>query len=91
MLIIFPMIIFNWGMGSVTLFIVSMVLFFIWLRALIRKKIVFGQTNYMFYLFLVAFASICFRFWVAPEVRFANGTFVVLFISSLLLGSKIGI
>ena len=88
MLIFFPMIMFNWGMGSVTLLIVSSVLFLIWLRALFRKRVLFSQTNYMFYLFLVAFASICFWFFVAPEVRFANGIFIVLFISSLLLVKK---
>lgn len=88
MLIFFPMIMFNWGMGSVTLFIISTVLFLVWLRALIRKKVLFSQTNYMFYLFLVAFASVCFWFFVAPEVRFANGIFIVLFISSLLLVKK---
>ena len=88
MLIFFPMIMFNWGMGSVTLFIISIVLFLVWLRALIRKKVLFSQTNYMFYLFLVAFASVCFWFFVAPEVRFANGIFIVLFISSLLLVKK---
>ena len=88
MLILFPMIMFNWGMGSITLFIISIILFFVWLRALIRKKVFFNQTNYMFYLFLVAFASVCFWFFVAPEVRFANGIFIVLFISSLLLVKK---
>lgn len=88
MLILFPMIMFNWGMGSITLFIISTLLFLIWLRALIRKKVLFSQTNYMFYLFLVAFASVCFWFFVAPEVRFANGIFIVLFISSLLLVKK---
>ncbi len=89
MLILFPMIMFNWGMGSVTLFVTSMALFLVWLRALIRKKVLFSQTNYVFYLFLAAFASICFWFFVAPEVRFANGIFIVLFISSLLLVKKV--
>ena len=88
MLIFFPMIMFNWGMGSIMLFTVSVALFVIWLRALFRKKGLFEQTSYMFYLFLVALASIIFWFFVAPEVRFANGIFIVLFVSSLLLVKK---
>ena len=88
MLLFFPMIMFNWGMGSVTLFILSISLLIVWIRALYRKKVLFEQTNYMFYLFLAAFASICFWFFVAPEVRFANGIFIVLFISALLLVRK---
>ena len=85
MLIFFPMIMFNWGMGSVTLFIISTLLFIVWLRALFRQKRLFEKTSYLFCLFLVALVSICFWFFVAPEVRFANGIFIVLFISSLLL------
>ncbi len=88
MLVFFPMIMFNWGMGSLTLFILSGIMFIIWLRALFRQKSLFVKTSYIFYLFLVALASICFWFFVAPEVRFANGIFIVLFISSLLLLKK---
>ena len=85
MLIFFPMIMFNWGMGSLTLSILSSLLFIIWLRALLQQKGLFDKTSYIFYLFLVALASICFWFFVAPEVRFANGIFIILFISALLL------
>ena len=71
----------------VTLFILGIGLFIVWLRALFRKKGLFDKTNYIFYLLLVSFASICFWFFVAPEVRFANGIFIIFFISSLFINS----
>ncbi len=84
-LLLLPMIMFNWGIGSVNLLILGILFFIVWLRALFRQKGLFYKTNYLFYLLLVAVASICFWFIVAPEVRFANGIFIVFFITSLLL------
>lgn len=84
-LIFFPMILFNWGIGSITLFVLGIAFFGIWLRAMFIQKELFSKTNYIFYILLVAFASICFWFFVAPEVRFANGIFIIFFISALLL------
>lgn len=84
-LIFVPMVIFNWGMGSVTLFILSICLFVVWLRAVFKHKGVWEKTSYLFCLQLVGLASILFWFFVAPEVRFANGSFIVYFIASLLL------
>ena len=84
-LIFVPMIIFNWGMGSVTLFILGFCLFFVWLRAVFVHKGVWKKSIYIFCLFLVGLVSILFWFFVAPEVRFANGSFIVFFCSSLLL------
>lgn len=85
LLIFFPIILLNWGMGSVTLFSVGSVLFIVWLRALFIQNNLFNKSNYVFYLLLVSFASICFWFFVAPEVRFANGVFILYFTSALLL------
>ena len=88
MLIVFPMIMFNWGMGSITLFVLGNLFLIVWLRALFKQKGLFENSNYLFYLFLVAFASICFWFFVAPEVRFANGVFIIFFASSFLMVKK---
>ena len=84
-LIFVPMVIFNWGMGSVTLSVLSVCLFFVWLRAVFRHEGVWKKTSYLLCLQLVGLASILFWFFVAPEVRFANGSFIVYFIASLLL------
>ncbi len=85
LLILFPMTMFNWGIGSVDLFILGTIFFLVWLRALFKQKGLFYKTKYLFYLLLVAVASIYFWITVAPEVRFANGIFIVFFITSLLL------
>lgn len=86
-LIFFPMIIFNWGMGSVTLFVLSLMLFILWLRAVFlhRDRGVFEKTKYLFLVQLVGLACILFWFFVAPEVRFANGSFIIYAVSNLLL------
>ena len=76
---------FNWGMGSVTLFTIGSLMFIIWLRALFKQNGLFNRTNYLFYLLLVTIASIAFWFFVAPEVRFANGIFIIFFITALLM------
>ena len=85
LLIFFPITMFNWGMGSITLLVISALLVLAWLRALFRQKNLFVQTDKLFYLLLVDAASILFWFLVAPEVRFANGLFIILFIVSLMM------
>ena len=65
-LLLLPMIMFNWGIGSVNLLILGILFFIVWLRALFRQKGLFYKTNYLFYLLLVAVASICFWFIVDP-------------------------
>ncbi|MBP5467906.1 MAG: hypothetical protein J6Z11_01525, partial [Candidatus Riflebacteria bacterium] len=85
LLIFFPMTMYSWGMGSLTLLALSCILLFIWLIKIIKNKELFGKTEFLFYLIIMETASIAFWFFVAPEVRFANSIFILLFTTSLLM------
>ena len=84
-LILFPSTVNNWGIGSVTLFVLSLIFLVIWIASAINKKESFSKSNMLFYLFLSEIISIVFWFCLAPCPRFANGIFAILFTNSLLL------
>lgn len=85
LLVFFPMTMYSWGMGSLTLFVLSIIMLFIWLINVIKNKELFGKTNFLSYLIVMELAAIAFWFFVAPEVRFANSIFILLFTTSLLM------
>ena len=86
LLIVFPMTMYSWGMGCLTLFVLSIVLLVIWLCALVRQKSsLWKKSSLLFYLFLVSVAGIVFWILVAPEPRFANAIFICEFITCLLM------
>ncbi len=84
-LILFPSTINNYGFGTLTLFFISLILLLVYCYAEIRKKSYFKQYNILLYLLIAEFSSILFWFSVAPCLRFANGIFVILFITCILL------
>ncbi|MBP5468023.1 MAG: hypothetical protein J6Z11_02110 [Candidatus Riflebacteria bacterium] len=83
-LILFPSTVNNWGIGSATLFLLSLLLLIIFFTSAIRKKYNI-KGNLLFYLLLAEVASILFWFFMAPCLRFSNGIFIILFTTSLLL------
>ena len=85
MLIFFPMTVFSWGMGSLVFFVVSVFVFALWLIKVLCKKGLFYKTNILFYLLLFDAFSITFWFLVAPDFRFANAMFIILFVISLMM------
>ncbi len=86
LLIVFPMTMYSWGMGCLTLFVLSTVLLVIWLCALVRQKSsLWEKSRLLFCLFLVSVAGIIFWILVAPEPRFANAIFICEFITCLLM------
>ena len=85
LLILFPMIVFSWGMGSLTMTALSMLFIGMWLSALCFKKDVWKNSRYLFCVLLADLLSIAFWWFVAPDFRFANAMFMVLFVTSLLL------
>ena len=84
-LLFFPSTINNWGIGSITLCIVSLALFLVWLICLMREKALFHKSNILFLLLIMQIGSLIFWFFTAPCPRFANGTFIIIFIINLLL------
>lgn len=84
-LIFQPMAMFNWGMGSLTLSVLGTLLIILWTIKTIKQKDLFRKSDNIFYLILVCVASILFWFFMAPDIRFANGIFIIFFVSSLLL------
>ena len=83
-LILFPSTVNNWGIGSASLFLLSLLLLIIFLASIIKKKQSF-KGNMLFYLLLAEISSILFWFFMAPCLRFSNGIFIILFVTSLLL------
>ncbi len=84
-LILFPSTLNNWGIGSVTLLLLSVLLLIIWIISISRNKELFQKSNMLFYLLLIELFSIIFWFFLAPCPRFANGIFVILFTTCLML------
>ncbi len=84
-LILFPFTIKNWGIGSLNILIISLLIFFIWLIYSIRHKELLKKNIVLIELYLVETASILFWFFTAPEPRFANGNFIIIFVISLIL------
>ena len=84
-LVLFPSTVNNWGTGSLTLLFTSLLLLIIWFVAIVRRFDSFNQCKMLFYLLLVEIASILFWFFMAPCPRFANGIFIILLSTCLLL------
>lgn len=88
MLILFPMTMIYWGMGSLTLFCCSIIFIIIWLVAIIRRNELWRATNTFFGLTIIELISIFLWFFIAPNPRFSNAIFNLLFVTSLLLLKK---
>ena len=84
-LLLFPSTVNNWGIGSLNLFILSLILFVIFLVNLTRQKNLSIKGNMLFYLLLAEVSSVLFWFFMAPCIRFSNGIFIILFITNLLI------
>ena len=85
LMIFFPMTMFYWGIGSLTIFCLGLFLFLIWNYRLLKDNKLWNKSKIIFYLFLSEIVSIIFWFFTAPNPRFANGIFVVFFMTSLML------
>ena len=85
LLILFPMTVFMWGMGSLTMFILSIILFVVWLIAYIKEKKLLSKSSLLLSLEIIEFLSIAIWFITVPDFRFANGMFILLFVTSILL------
>ena len=84
-LILFPSTQINWGIGSLSLFILSLLLLIIFFVNILRHKELSVKVKMLIYLLFAEVASILFWFFVAPCLRFSNGIFIILFITSLLM------
>ncbi len=84
-LVLFPSTVNNWGFGSITLTMLSLLLMIIWLISAIKNKESLRKPGMLFYLLLIEICSILFWFCLAPCPRFANGLFVILFSTSILI------
>lgn len=85
LMIFFPMLMIYWGISSLTLLVLSSILFSIWFWALLSKKNIWKNSETLIYLYITEITSILFWFFVAPNPRFANAIFIILFANSLLL------
>ena len=84
-LLFFPSTVNNWGIGSVTLLTLSIIFLLISVVAMKRDTYFFNKCSMLFYLLLVEIITIAFWFFMAPCPRFANGIFIIFFITSVLL------
>ena len=85
MLLFFPFILINWGIGSITLSILSLIMLLFYFIKLFNNKSLFYRSSFLLYLLAIEIVSIIFWFFSAPAPRFANGIFIILFITCLLL------
>ena len=83
-LIFFPMTVFMWGMGSLVMFILSILLAVVWFYIGYVKKLLLDNIA-LLSLFITELLSIVIWFITVPDFRFANGMFIILFITSILL------
>lgn len=84
-LFVFPMTEFMWGTGSLSMFIVSIILFVVWLTACFKKKELLNKSYILLSLFMIEFLSVVIWFITVPDFRFANGMFILLFVTSVLM------
>lgn len=84
-LVFFPFTLSYWGFGSVTLTAISIVFVIITTLAALTHNISFQKVSKLYTLLLIDVVSIAFWFFTAPLPRFANGIFIILFCTSLLL------
>lgn len=82
---LFPFTINNFNLGSITLIIISFVLFFIWLIKALKNKSLFSKNCCINCLLLSNIAYIVFWFFTAPDPRFLNGIIIIGFIVCLLI------
>ena len=85
LLIVFPMTEFMWGTGSLTMFITSIILFIVWLATYFKNKELLNQSYILLSLLIIEFLSIVIWFITVPDFRFANGMFILLFVTSILM------
>ncbi len=85
LMVFFPMTMIYWGIGSLTLLIVSLLLFTFWLISAFSNKNIWNKSKLLLCLFTTEIISILFWFFTAPNPRFANGIFVLLFTTVLIL------
>ena len=84
-LLLAPSTVYNWGIGSITLMFISLILIIIYFIKLSIDKNIFYKSRFLVYLLLIEIVSLIFWFLSAPSPRFANGIFIITFITSLLL------
>lgn len=85
LLLFFPFFVFRWETGSLSLLILAMPIFLLWCYKVYNKKELIVKSKIFLYLLSVEIASLCFWFFMAPVPRFANATFVLLFVTVLFL------
>ena len=84
-LILFPMTVFMWGMGSLCMLIISILLVIISIVLFVKNKELFPKSYNLINLLITEVISIIFWFIAAPELRYTNGMFILLFITSILI------
>lgn len=85
MLLIAPITMFNWGIGSIVLCLLTILFVIFWLFKIHTDSELWENTKYLFYLLIVELLSVCFWFFVAPVPRFANGIFIIFFVTSYIM------
>ena len=84
-LIFFPMTVFMWGMGALTLSILSTILIITWFFVFIKNINQLKLNHSLLYLLITELLSIVIWFITVPDFRFANAMFILLFVNSILL------
>ncbi len=85
MLLLAPITMFNWGIGSIVLCGLTILFIVFWYYKMRTNSELWKNTKYLFYLLIVELFSILFWFFVAPVPRFANGIFIIFFVTSFLM------
>ncbi len=85
LLLLFPFTLNNYGIASVSLFVITLILLGIWLKSSIINKTISNKEIVLIGLIITGFSSLIFCFSTAPCPRFVNGIFIINFITSLLL------
>ena len=88
LLIFFPMIMIYWGAGSLTLFVFCPFLFLVWVYAAVTQKEIWSKSIWLFVLLVFEILSILFWCYTAPDPRFANAIFIILFVTCLMMIKK---
>lgn len=83
-LILFPFTINNWGFGTISLFVIS-ILIFAFSIINYNRILKSDKSQIMFVLFNSEILYIIFWFFTAPDPRFTYGIFIIIFVNSLLL------
>ena len=85
LLLLFPFILEHYGLGTISLCILTIINIIIWAISVCRSKNLFYKSDILIYSILFNIIYLVFWFFMAPDPRFINGIIIIIFITSLLL------